>query len=171
VRGLSHFHETNIRTYVRYRGTHPGVWFFSLDAANEIAVQIARSVWKLPYYFAEMSLTGDGDTLVYRSRRLRPAPVPADCHIRVVPLGHPQAAQCRTLEHFLVERYTLYSAMNGKLFRGRVHHEPYLLQTATLEHCTETLTARAGFDLQGPPSLVHYVTGVEVEVFSLTAIR
>ena len=38
VRGISSFHETNVRTYVHREGRDPGVWFFSLDAANRIAV-------------------------------------------------------------------------------------------------------------------------------------
>src|SRR4051812_19283047 len=33
---LSNFHETNVRTYVHFQGRDPGVWFFSLDAANSI---------------------------------------------------------------------------------------------------------------------------------------
>src|SRR5687768_2328582 len=36
--GLSAFHETNARTYVHQRGSAPGVWFFSLDAASRVAV-------------------------------------------------------------------------------------------------------------------------------------
>ena len=38
VRGFSSFHETNVRTYVHRNGLDPGVWFFSLDAANWPAV-------------------------------------------------------------------------------------------------------------------------------------
>src|SRR2546425_10260967 len=49
VAPLSDFHETNVRTYVHLKGRDPGVWFFSLDAANTIAVRIARAVCKLPY--------------------------------------------------------------------------------------------------------------------------
>jgi hypothetical protein len=35
--GVSAFGELNVRTYVE-RGGRPGVWFFSLDAANRLAV-------------------------------------------------------------------------------------------------------------------------------------
>src|SRR5437870_3076049 len=38
---LSRFHETNLRTYVHAAGRDPGVWFFSLDAANAAAVVAA----------------------------------------------------------------------------------------------------------------------------------
>ncbi|MEM6472319.1 MAG: DUF2071 domain-containing protein, partial [Planctomycetota bacterium] len=36
--GLSRFLELNVRTYVSVNGK-PGVWFFSLDAENKIAVR------------------------------------------------------------------------------------------------------------------------------------
>ncbi len=51
VPGLSSFHETNVRTYVRLGDRDPGVWFFSLDAANPIAVKLARSLFHLPYHY------------------------------------------------------------------------------------------------------------------------
>src|SRR6478609_9720678 len=40
--GLSAFLELNVRTYVK-AGGKPGVWFFSLDAANRLAVAVARA--------------------------------------------------------------------------------------------------------------------------------
>ena len=36
IPGTSAFHELNVRTYVTLNG-EPGVWFFSLDAANSLA--------------------------------------------------------------------------------------------------------------------------------------
>ncbi len=56
VRWLSHFHETNVRTYVHCRGREPGVWFFSLDAANAVGAALGRLWFRLPYFFARMSL-------------------------------------------------------------------------------------------------------------------
>src|SRR5688572_317020 len=35
IPGTSAFHELNVRTYVTLNGI-PGVWFFSLDAANKL---------------------------------------------------------------------------------------------------------------------------------------
>ena len=48
------------------------------------------------------------------------------------------------MEFFLVERYWLFTADNGTLFRGRVHHEPWQLRSATLESFASTLVKRAG---------------------------
>ncbi|MFI4916153.1 MAG: YqjF family protein, partial [Phycisphaerales bacterium JB060] len=53
--GPGAFHELNVRTYVTHRDK-PGVWFFSLDAARRLAVEVARSTFRLAYFTARMSL-------------------------------------------------------------------------------------------------------------------
>ena len=50
---LSRFPELNVRTYVTF-GERPGIWFFSLDAANPFAVEGARRLYRLPYHRARM---------------------------------------------------------------------------------------------------------------------
>ena len=53
---LSTFPQLNVRTYVSAPGGEkPGVWFYSLDAANPVAVALARLWFKLPYFAARMS--------------------------------------------------------------------------------------------------------------------
>src|SRR5256885_3084230 len=52
---LSQSHELNVRTYVHVDGV-PGVWFFSLDASNTLAVLVARATFGLPYFRARMRL-------------------------------------------------------------------------------------------------------------------
>ncbi len=137
VRMLSNFHETNLRTYVHHAGRDPGVWFFSLDAANAIAVRLARRFFHLPYHHATMFLerelregTDDSSPIVYAGVRLWPAPVPASYLIRGEASGPAEPARPGTLEHFLAERYILYSQGQDQLFQGRVHHRPYPLQPA-----------------------------------------
>src|SRR5262245_4268389 len=46
---ISAFPELNLRTYVECDGK-PGVWFFSLDATNPLAVWAARRFFHLPYH-------------------------------------------------------------------------------------------------------------------------
>src|SRR5262245_8108052 len=71
---LSAFAELNVRTYVTIGGK-PGVWFFSLDAANPVAVEAARDVFHLNYYNARMRCDRQGDAVAYQSaRRQRGAP-------------------------------------------------------------------------------------------------
>ncbi len=66
--GLSHFPELNVRTYVTHSGK-PGVYFFSLDAANLPAVWAARAFYRLPYFHAEMSSNEVEGSIHYSSRR------------------------------------------------------------------------------------------------------
>jgi hypothetical protein len=52
---LSQSHELNVRTYVHMEDV-PGVWFFSRDASNALAVLGARLFLGLPYFQARMRL-------------------------------------------------------------------------------------------------------------------
>jgi len=57
---VSFFPEINLRTYVTAldQDRKPGVWFFSLDAHNPLAVRIARALFHLPYFDASMRAEG-----------------------------------------------------------------------------------------------------------------
>ena len=71
VPALSHFMELNLRTYVHDRAGVPGVWFYSLDANQWLAVEIARRFFHLPYEHAEMeSRRTESGALRYQSKRL-----------------------------------------------------------------------------------------------------
>lgn len=182
---LSNFHETNVRTYVHRQGRDPGVWFFSLDAANALAVRIARALWKLPYYFARMSLLhtvedegarsiesrAEGDSrsplIRYTTERLWPGPLPGACTVSYTPTGTPHSAAAGSLEHFLVERYILYTTANDRLLHGRVHHAPYPVQSAIVHALDENLVAAAGIRRPEEAPRAHYAREVSVRVFPL----
>ena len=58
---VSAFSELNVRTYVRFEDK-PGVYFFSLDAGNPLAVATARALFHLPYFPAAMTVeAADGN--------------------------------------------------------------------------------------------------------------
>jgi uncharacterized protein YqjF (DUF2071 family) len=169
VPGVSAFHEVNVRTYVHARGDGPGVWFFSLDAANSVAVRAARRFWHLPYFRAEMDLQTDGDRVRYASRRLWPEPLPAELLLEYAVGERVGPSEAGTLQHFLAERYLLYSSNpRGEVFRGQVHHAPYEIFRAHVGKLEQSLVGRAGFShavARDAPDL--YCPGVDVEVFSL----
>jgi uncharacterized protein YqjF (DUF2071 family) len=170
--GVSAFHEANVRTYVHHEGRHPGVWFFSLDAANSIAVRAARRFWHLPYFRAEMSLDEAGGRVEYRSSRLWPDPVPATLDVAYAIGDDAGPSVPGTLQHFLAERYFLYSQRkNGTVMRGRVHHSAYPLRNARIERLDESLVAAAGIARARDRILPDlFSPGVDVEVFGLDAI-
>src|SRR5512143_1346262 len=100
--GLSSFPEMNVRTYVTLDGK-PGVFFFSLDAANLPAVWGARLGYHLPYFHARMKTESNGELVRYGSSR-REQPRPAEFLGRYRPTSPMFTAQAGTLEHFLAER-------------------------------------------------------------------
>lgn len=171
VRAVSDFHETNVRTYVHREGRDPGVWFFSLDAANALAVRLARAWYKLPYHQARMELTREADGwMAYRSERAWPPPTPATCAVRCRPHGPLETSTPGTLQHFLVERYFLYAHARGGLFRGQVHHPAYEVQRAEVAGLEESLLSAAGLGHPDGAPLALYSPGVDVDVYGLTRV-
>jgi uncharacterized protein len=161
----SEFHELNVRTYVHLDGV-PGVWFFSLDASNAAAVFAARTFFHLPYFSADISLEEREDRIHYRSRRREEPPAEFEAEWRIG--GRERFAVPDTLEFFLVERYCLYAAHRQKLYRGRIHHEPYPLHDATLFSLDSTMVEAAGLPTPKDEPLIHYSDGVEVNIWPLT---
>ncbi len=158
---LTRFLELNVRTYVT-DGHKPGVWFFSLDAENALAVAMARAWFGLPYFRARMALQRQGDWIDYRSTRThRGAPV-AEFAARYRPTGEPRHARPGTLDHFLTERYCLYAAARGQLARGEIHHPPWPLQAAECEIQRLEMTRLLGWQSPPSPPLAHFAQSLDV---------
>ena len=87
---FSRFAETNVRTYVRSADGETGIWFFSLDAARLGAVVVARSTYRLPYFWSKMRLERTGSTIRYDCRRRWPGPKGARARVEVE-IGEPFA--------------------------------------------------------------------------------
>jgi len=159
------FLETNVRTYVHHGGEAPGVYFFSLDASSRLAVHAARLSFGLPYHYAEMSLRKDGGTIDYAlRRRSRRAPRLDVRYSRGETLGPSPPG---TRDHFFLERYYLYVERAGVLLRGQVHHPAYPRETATVHALEEDLVAASGLPKTSGAPIVHYASGVDVEIFGL----
>lgn len=152
---LSRFLELNVRTYVTCEGK-PGVWFFSLDAANRVAVRVARATFNLPYMDAKMSLTkNDSQIISYGSERTHRGEPLAQFEASYQALEETFCAQPGTLEHWLTARYCLYSAdRNGRLYRGEIDHDPWTLAMATWTKRQNTMCEPMGIDLMGQPHLL-----------------
>jgi uncharacterized protein len=166
---LSAFPEINVRLYVE-RDRKPGVWFLSLDARNPVAVWAARRFFHLPYFRARMSCEREGTLVRYATERLD-EPRPARFRATYGPSGACYEARAGTLEHFLTERYCLYAqAPNGRLWRADVHHVPWPLQPADAEIEQNELTSSHGFELAGPPALLHFAKRLDVVVWAPTLL-
>lgn len=151
---LSRSHELNVRTYVHLDGV-PGVWFFSLDANNRVAVLGARLAFHLPYYGARMDLQRRDRTVRFASRRTDRRDAPAEFEAAWASGEELGEAGPGSLEFFLVERYCLYSAQKGRLYRARIFHRPWSLRGANLLSCRSTMLESQGLPAPGGEPLLH----------------
>jgi uncharacterized protein len=161
--GLSRFPELNVRTYVTLDGK-PGVYFFSLDAANLPAVWAARRFYRLPYFHARMSATRGEEWITYESHRHRST---AAFHGRYRPIGPVELRRKGTLEHWLSERYCLYVVNAGDVYRGEIHHPPWPLQDAEAEIEANAVASVAGISLPAIPPILHFARELQVLVWAL----
>ena len=161
---LSNFLELNVRTYVHDEAGVPGVWFYSLDCNQQLAVWVARTFFRLPYEHATMSAEFAA-TNDYRCQRRGAA---AEARYRWNADGTVHPAKPGGLEFFLLERYCLYASRGGRLFRGQVAHQPYEYGNARMEEISSLPAEQAGFaGLASKPQHICYAPGVDVRILGL----
>jgi uncharacterized protein len=151
---VSAFPEMNVRTYVRV-GDKPGIYFFSLDAANPLAVGVARTMFHLPYFLATMNVREEAGDIVYRSERTAEPPAAFAARYRAV--GPVRTPLRGSLEYFLTERYCLYTIdRDFHLCRLEIHHLPWPLQEATATIDINTMAEASGLRLPSMAPLLHF---------------
>ncbi len=150
---FSNFLELNVRTYVTVNGV-PGVYFFSLDASNLFAVEGARSWFRLPYYLADMKAVERDDRFRYRSIREDKRGNAAGLDLRYRPKGEVFHSSKGSLEHFLTERYCLFTTYGDDVIRADIHHAPWPLQKADAEVISNTMLASIGLSSNDVPHLL-----------------
>jgi uncharacterized protein YqjF (DUF2071 family) len=169
IPGATHFHECNVRTYVRH-GDEIGVWFFSLDAASRLAVWAARRFFHLNYLHSRMSLQRDGTRISYRVDRGGADEPSLRCSWRAGAMR--QRSRPGELEYFLTERYSLYSGdARGHVYRGRIWHDPWTLREAELFELDDSLVRAAGLSIEGPPASIVHADMMTVRAWPLERIN
>ena len=160
--GVSAFPELNVRTYVRVAGK-PGVYFFSLDAGNAIAVAAARMMFHLPYYLASIEIEEQGGGFRYRCHRSSERGTEAELLVTYRSAGavfHPVEG---TLEYFLTERYCLFTVDKAsRPLRVDVHHPRWALQVAEATFERNTMADAVGIRLAARAPLVHFARRQDV---------
>ncbi|HYB94541.1 MAG TPA: DUF2071 domain-containing protein [Vicinamibacterales bacterium] len=150
------FEELNVRTYVTLDG-RPGIWFFSLDCASLLAVVGARVGVYLPYYRATMRMSKSTDGLItYESKRWPVAGPPAAFAATYRATGPGEVAAPGTLDHFLTERYSLYSSDGTRIWREDIFHARWNLQPAEAQIEHNSMIAAAGVRAVAHPPKLHF---------------
>jgi len=172
------FPELNLRTYVE-GPDGPGVYFYNLDADDPIGVAVARRLFALPYYRADMDAsrteTADrsergGGLVRFTSRRTHRGAPHARFDATYGPTGEAYAAEPGSLDAFLVENYRFYAAGN-RLYRGEIDHKPWTLRAATVDFRANTLFEANGFDRPDGDPIVHYAEPIEVDADRIRPVR
>ncbi len=173
IPGTAEFCELNLRTYVRSKVTGlRGVYFFSLDASSALAVLGARTLFHLPYFLAAMQRHAEpAGTVHYSSKRLLTRrSIGFEAKYRSLqPTPMPGAAG--TLEHFLTERYCLFTPHAGRILVGHIHHLPWPLEPAEAEIIRNELPAAHGISLPDRPPVLHFARELQVYLWSLREDR
>jgi uncharacterized protein len=162
------FPELNVRTYVTIDG-RPGVHFFSLDAGSRLAVEAARRAYRLPYFRARMSLGESRGEIRFVSTRVAADGPAAELSIRYRRAGaeFEPARAAGTLEHFLTERYCLYTLDDEqRVLRGDIHHAPWRVAPAVAAVEANSMALQIGIELDGDP-LLHLARTQDVLFWSL----
>ena len=124
----------------------PGVWLFSLDRGKQVLVEAAKRSLRMPAYRSRLTsrpgaFEAERDGLRYR--------------VRYEPHGEAFTPAPGTLDHFLAERYALYTADGGRLYRADLNHRPWSVRRA---RCTVEAATIAPLLLDGEPRALHAVS-------------
>jgi uncharacterized protein len=167
---LSSFGEINVRTYVTAPDGRPGIYFLSLDAHSRLAVAAARRAYRLPYFEADITAERTAEGAVqYRSARRSEPSVGFEAEYR--PRGDAYHPRPGALDHFLSERYCLYTLdQEQNLLRAQIHHPPWPLREAEATLRTNTMTGPLGLELSGAP-LVHFADRQDVLIWPLSSVH
>jgi uncharacterized protein len=110
-----------------------------------------------------------GETIHYQSTRI--GGPSAEFRGKFKPISAIRLRTPGTLEHWLTERYCLYTTFAGNVYRGDIHHQPWPLQDAEAEIETNTLAEASGIALPDSPPVLHFARKLEVAIWPLSRIQ
>jgi hypothetical protein len=140
--GLSSGPQLEVCTYVS-TDDRPGVWLFSLDRGKQVLVEAAKRSLRMPAYRARLTSSPGAFEAEREGLRYR---------VRYEPHGEVFTPEPGTLDHFLTERYALYTADGGRLYRADLNHRPWSLRLAA---CTVDAATIAPLLLDGGPHALY----------------
>jgi len=115
----------NVRTYVRH-AEEPGIYFLAEWLASRVATRLGPALFGLPFRFGEMDYANGCAAEGVRGRVFAREGVLA---YRSLPTARgdarPTASAPGSLDEFLLERYTAFTARHGRRGFFRVWHPPW----------------------------------------------
>ncbi|MBA4493413.1 YqjF family protein [Paenactinomyces guangxiensis] len=165
----SRFPQINLRTYVVVGG-HPGVYFFSIDAAHRLAAAVSRIFLHLPFYNARIHLQRKGSEIRYSSRRTHTQAFSAEFRVSYRPYSSVFQAREGSLDHWLTDRYTLYTVHKRRLYQGDLSHHPWPLQYAEADISRNTMAEACKITLPDTRPVLHYASKMKAFICPLVKV-
>lgn len=169
IPAISDFLELNLRTYVFDGLGRPGIYFYSLDCNQPIAVETARRLLDLRYEHCELRATTTSGAKAWVKLEAQRAGTKDQATYRYQAFGPTAEPAVDSLEFFLIERYRLYTtdAAGERLGTIRVCHAPYRIRSAHVAEWSDAPLRQAGFAPPWrDPDHVCAAEPVDVEVFA-----
>ncbi|MEA2494713.1 MAG: uncharacterized protein QOJ29_2624 [Thermoleophilaceae bacterium] len=164
---VASFHEINVRTYSTIDGK-PGIYFLSLDAASRLAVEAARTVYRVPYFEADISVDREDGRVRYTHERTQADGPAAGFAAEYAPTGPTYNATPGSFDYWMAERYCLYTVdEDQRVHRGEIHHPPWPLQKASADIAHNTMARPYGIELEGNP-ITHFAHRQDVVFWPLS---
>jgi uncharacterized protein YqjF (DUF2071 family) len=123
TRPVATHHFLNVRTYVRHRG-EPGIYFIAEWLSNWLSAQLGPLLYGLPYHFAEINYCHH-----HRENHFAGEVRTARGGFRYAAkfFGDENLLPCadNSLDEFLLERYTAFTARGAARRLFRIWHPPW----------------------------------------------
>lgn len=132
----------NVRTYVRHRG-EAGIYFLREWMNNPFSVRLGPITFGLPYHFGEFNYQNHPETGCLRGSVREKIHGPTFAYEATIPELHLDPCQAGSLDSFLLERYTAFTAhMKTRRF-FRIWHRPWAQQSIPISITDNSLLANA----------------------------
>jgi uncharacterized protein YqjF (DUF2071 family) len=163
---FSNFYEINVRTYVTHSNGQNGVWFYSLDANRWLASKLAKRIFHLPYIYSKITYRCDCRDIEFRLKR---RDIKEEASLYFSHDIESRNAAPNTLEHFLIERYFLFTYYGGRIYSAHVSHKSYQIARASFR--SENLFLLDSFPVITPEHChAVYSPGVDVLTYPLSSV-
>jgi hypothetical protein len=114
----------NVRTYVRHNG-EPGIYFLSEWMNNRFSVRLGPLMFGLPYRFGELTYQHREDSGILTGAVREKIPGPAFAYEAILRKSPFVPCPAGSLDEFLLERYTAFTAHKNKRRLFRIWHQPW----------------------------------------------
>src|SRR6516225_566426 len=175
VPGARHFPELHFRTYVRdqHSGT-PGIFNFSVDMGNLLAMLAVRFVFQMPCNWAEMRINQrtEREYSFYTRRLLSNQEVIFSARYRGLGATR-RLAEIRSgsLEYFLTERYCLFARNRaGVAVRANIHTVTSPLEDAEADIERNDLSTACGVSIPAQDPVLHYSRRLAVYIWPIELV-